>query len=185
MVYKFLSYKLSPIDYTFFTIFNLKQDNVIETKYSYIKQYMSEKIVESSVYFIGQPLVELSMLNENNYKNELKKVIDFYESKKFVYILHRRQNEKLIKKLALVLGFEYKRFDQLIEFEMINRPTIPSEFATFYSTAIVTLPKLIEKCKYRAFRISPEKFNNKIANISAIEKCYGEFIDSDVEVKIL
>ncbi len=185
IIYKLFSYKLSIINFKFFTIFDLKQDSVIKNKYTYIKQYMEEKSTDPSVFFIAQPLVELSMISENNYKIELKKVIDFYKNKQFVFILHRRQKEKIIKKLALELGFEYKLFDQLIELEMLNSSTIPSEFATFYSTAIVTLPKLLDNCTYRAFKINPQKFNKKVTDLNALEKCYIEFTDSNIKVSML
>lgn len=182
LVYKSFLYKLSVINFKFFTTFDIGLDNIVKNEYAYIKQYMKKKSTDTSVYFIGQPLIELSMISEHNYKVELNKVINLYKNKKFVYILHRRQEDKIIKKLALELDFEYKRFDQLIELEILNASIIPSEFATFYSTAIITLPKFFNNCIYKAYKINPLIFNKKFTDIDAIEKCYIEFSNSDIQV---
>lgn len=185
IIYSCFGYKLEIIDFTFFTIFDLNKDNIVKNNFSYIKQSINTKKIESTVYFIGQPLVELSMISKANFKNKLKKIINYYESKSFIFILHRRQNEQLIKELSIELDFSYKRFDHLIELEMLNSAVIPSDFATFYSTAIMTLPKILSDCAYKAFKIKPDKFNKNFTDYSAIEKCYIEFLDNDIEVVIL
>ena len=156
LVYKALFYKLQKINYTFFTIFDIQNEKIIKNNYSFFKKYISDKQIENSIYFIGQPFVELGIMREENYKKSLAKIIDFYKEKKFTYILHRREKIENIKKLSLELNFEYKIFDNLIEFEMITSKIIPSEFATFYSTAIVTLPSFISQAEYRVFRIQNE-----------------------------
>jgi len=183
--YKLFYYKLNIIDFTFFTIFDLKEKQIVKNNYKYIKNIFQEKKYENSVFFIGQPLVELGMINENNYKLQIKKILQSYENKKFIYILHRRQNEKFIKKLSLELGFEYKRLEQLIELEMVLTSTIPSDFATFYSTAIVTLPKLIDNCKFKAFKININNLNQNSPHIKPLIKYYEEFSNSGIEVEAL
>lgn len=110
-LYKLFFYKLEKIDFTCFSIFNLKQKNVVRNNYSFIKKLNYQKEVKPVVYFIGQPIVELEMMSNYQYKLELEKIIKFYVPKKFVYILHRREEEQKIKSLALELNFHYKRFD--------------------------------------------------------------------------
>jgi len=152
VIYQALFYKLERINYTFFTIFDIKNEKIIKNNYNFFKKYIRDKQVEDSVYFIGQPLVELGIMSEENYKKSLSKIIDFYKGRKFIYILHRREKVENIKELSLKLNFEYKLFDNLIELEMIMSKIVPSDFATFYSTAIVTLPRFISEIEYRVFR---------------------------------
>jgi len=183
VIYKFLLYKLKPLSYTFFTIFDIKNEKVIKNDFNFFKKYIGNKNIEESVYFIGQPLVELGILNKENHKKELVKIINFYRGKKFIYILHRREEPNNIKKLSKELNFEYKEFDNLIELEMINASIVPSAFATFYSTAIVTLPSFILETEYRVFRSSNEIINKKfINNISAV---YIELEKMGLKVELL
>ena len=172
-IYKLLMYKLSKIKYTFFTIFDIENEKVIKNRYSFFKKYIKDKKVENAVYFIGQPLIEANIISEDIYKNELSKVINFYDNKKFVYILHRREDENRVKKLSIELNFKYKIFENLIELEMINSKSIPSEFATFFSTAIVTLPNFITLSEYRVFQIDNRYINQLYIN--DIVGSYKEF----------
>ncbi|HHB95191.1 MAG TPA: hypothetical protein ENK88_08600 [Campylobacterales bacterium] len=183
LIYSFLLYKLNRIKYTFFTVFDIDNEKVIKNNYSFFKRYIDKKDITQSVYFIGQPLVELGIMSEDNYKNELTKIISFYGKKKFVYILHRRQDEKYIRKLSIKLKFEYREFENMIELEMINSKTVPSDFATFYSTAIVTLPQFIEESKYRVFRSQNRCFNKKF--IDKILTSYKEFEKIGLRVELL
>jgi len=164
VLYTLFLYKLKPLKYTFFTIFDIKNEKIIKNNYNFFKKHIGSKTVEHSVYFIGQPIVELGVMSKEHYKKELTKIMNFYKGKKFIYILHRREKIENVKKLSMELNFDYKEFDNLIELEMINATVIPSHFATFSSTAIVTLPSFISESDYRAFRIKEEIINKKFIN---------------------
>jgi hypothetical protein len=168
VLYRVLFYKLKPINYTFFTMFTIENEKTIKNNYTFFKKYIEKKEVENGVYFIGQPLVELGVMSQENHKIELSKIINFYKGKHFTYILHRREALENIKKLSLELGFKYKEFDNLIELEMINAQIVPSNFATFYSTAIVTLPSFISGADYKVFQPHDSIIDKKfIKNISS------------------
>ena len=183
LIYSLLLYKLAKIKYTFFTIFDIKNEKVIKNRYGFFKKYIQDKEVGNSVYFIGQPLVELNIINEDDYKKELSKIINFYSNKKFIYILHRREDEKRTKKLSIELNFEYKVFDNLIELEMITSKIVPSDFATFYSTAIVTLPSFISEVEYRVFRTKNEMIHQKF--VENISNTYKELKKMDLRIEQL
>ena len=180
-IYKIFFYNLKNIEFTFYTSFNLEKKNCIKNEYLYTKSILNNKEYEDSVFFIGQPLVELGMISQENYKIEITKILKYYESKEFIYILHRRQKEKFIKELSEELGFTYKRFEQLIEIEMVLSKKLPLEFSTIYSTAILLLPKIIEKCKFKAFKID-NSLNKKSPYIKALPIYYQEFSKNKIEV---
>ncbi len=183
VIYKMLSYKLSPIKYTFFTIFDIKNERVIKNEYSFFKKYINKKDREDLVYFIGQPLIELGVVSEESYKKEFAKIIRFYKNKKLIYITHRREDESKVKRISKELGFEYKEFDNLIELEMINAKVVPSDFATFFSTAIVTLPSFIKGSIYRVFKMDDKFINKKF--IENISESYLEFEKMGLKMELL
>ena len=183
LVYRILFYKLNPIKYTFFSVFDIENEKVIKNNYSFFKRYIENKAIEQSIYFIGQPLVELEIMTKDNYKNELAKIINFYGTKEFKYIVHRREKEENIKKLSVELNFQYIEFENLIELEMLNSKIVPSDFATFYSTAIVTLPNFIKESRYRVFKSEDRYFNKKF--IDNILSSYEEFKKIGLKVELL
>jgi hypothetical protein len=183
VLYTLFLYKLKPLKYTFFTIFDIKDEKIIKNNYNYFKKYIGKKKIEDSVYFIGQPLVELSVMSQENHKKELAKIIEFYKEKTFIYIVHRREEIKNIQQLSLELDFSYKEFDNLIELEMINSKVVPSHFATFYSTAIVTLPSFISDSDYRVFRTKEEIIDKKFIN--NITRTYTELEKMGLRVESL
>jgi hypothetical protein len=183
VLYKCLFYKLKPIKYTFFTMFDIENEKIIKNNYTFFKKQIGSKKIENSIYFIGQPLVELGIMSKENHKKELNKIIDFYKAKEFIYILHRREEVENVKKLSIELNFKYKEFDSLIELEMINSKIIPSSFATFYSTAIVTLPSFILETEYRVFRSQDNIINKKFIN--NISNTYKELNKMGLKVEML
>jgi len=182
-IYKILFYKLNPIEYTFFTMFDIENEKVVKNSYNFFKRYIENKTIKESVYFIGQPLVEMEILTKDIYKNELSKVINFYGTKEFKYILHRREKEENIKKLSDELNFQYIEFENLIEVEMLNSKVVPSDFATFFSTAIVTLPNFIKESKYRVFEINNRYLNKKF--VDEIISSYEEFKKLGIKIESL
>ena len=185
-IYQLCFYKLSTINYTFFTIFDLEQEKIIKNNYTFFKRYIEKKEIEEVVYFIGQSSIEKSLKDISEYKNALIKILKFYKNKNFVYILHRRQNDTIIKQLSLELGFECKRFDNLIELEIIFSSKIPSNFGTFFSTGIMTLPKFFDRAKYTAFQFDYKYFKDQtLKRKNIVEDCYIEFTKNDIEVQLI
>lgn len=180
-LYKLFFYNLSDIKYNFFTIFPIKINHVVKNNYVFFNKLSCEKKIEDVVYFIGQPLIDLSFIEKNKFKRELSKVINSYKNKKFVYILHRQEKDESIKSISVELNFECKRFDNLLELEMLLSEKMPSDFATFYSTAIVILPRFFKKCKYQAFKINDKKINNR----AIIKKCYDNFRENNIVIREL
>jgi hypothetical protein len=183
LIYQALLYKLSPIKYTFFTIFDIENEESIKNGYLFFNKYINKKNVINKVYFIGQHLIEANIMTKEIYRDELSKIIDFYKGKEFIYILHRSQKEYIIKELANELGFKYKRLDNLIELEMINSMEIPSNFATFYSTAIMTLPRFIKDSDYRVFKSKDKNLNKNF--VSRVDMAYKEFKKMGLKVEEL
>ena len=186
LVYQFLFYKLKDIKYKLFTIFEIEDSSTIKNEYTFFKNYINQVERSDEVYFIGQPLIELNLMEEKTYITELRKILKFYNKKKFVYILHRRQDESLIKQISAALQFEYKKFDNLIELEMLSSAKVPLYFATFFSTAILTLPKFIENATYCAFKIENQKFiNQSRERDEELASFYAEFIKNNIKVESL
>ncbi len=183
IAYRLMGYQLTPLKYKFFTIFDIKNEQVIKNEYTFFKKKLQNKVVEAAVYFIGQPLVELSIMNEIDYKHELSKIIDLYGSKRFIYVAHRRESHDKVEKIAKELGFEFREFNHLLEVEMILSKSIPSDFATFFSSAIVTLPYFIKKAHYRVFKSENRLIRDEF--LQSIQESYEAFEAIGLKVEML
>ncbi len=183
IIYRLMLYKTKNIKYIFFTCFYLENYKTIENAYDYIKKYKSNVTSSNMVMFIGQPLVELSVVTPKYYKEYMKKIIHYFDNQNFIYILHRGNDRNFIDGLSKELGFKYLEFDNLIELEILQSSNIPCTIATFYSTGIYTLNKIFKNVKYVAFRIEKEHIDQKLLSSLDIESYYKEFEKSGILVE--
>jgi len=125
---------------TFYTIYKLEKiikpvyDNVYE--FSLKKIENTVKIDDKLVWFIGQPLVNLKILNEIIHKEIVSNILDLCKkkNKKLIYILHR--NEKPYEDLDI----EYLKFNVSLESIVVNDSlTLPKPIVSFYSSALLNL----------------------------------------------
>lgn len=150
-------YSLKPIDFKLFTMFYKSFPNAIENNYLFFKGQKNIEIYEDTVYFIGQPLAKLGILTEEDYIGYLQKIIIFFKPKKFIYIAHRRDEKSFLDVISKLLGFEYKILNNPIEIHMLRSNTLPTVFATFYSTGILSIKNLFPESSCYAFELPKEK----------------------------
>lgn len=107
-------------------------------------QYFSRKLAgnsrEVAIYFIGQPLCELNILSYEAYILMISKTAENYGlKKKMVYIAHRAEDPEKIAKLTHELihdDFTVMRFEQTLEFEILDGLPLPEIWAGCYSSAL-------------------------------------------------
>ena len=167
---KYISLDLNRL--TFFTSFHgihpeLDQ-RIIPCKYPYIKSKLKEvKSNTKLVYFIGQPLIFLSIIEKESYVSSVEKIFAYYKAKGFdcVYIPHRSSihdyfpNEWNVKHLKIPV--ERLLFERNVE--------IPHIFCTFYSSGIYYLDHF-----YSGNAIKFDYWtSNELLRVPHIKNCYS------------
>jgi hypothetical protein len=127
---------------TFYTLYNLKSivmpvnDRIINFSFQNNNDNKEKKNDKDLIWFIGQPLVSLNIMKENEHKEILKllKKVCEIKNKKLVYILHRLETP------YKYLDIEYLKFEKSLEDIFIeNDFVLPNIIITFYSSAILNI----------------------------------------------
>lgn len=178
----------SNIDFIYntslFTIYDLEQFNiknsVIKNDYREYKSYLKSLPFKDIVYFIGTNLNEKMLKDSSSFEKYIQNILEFYKDKEFIYILHRYENIDYIASLAQKYNFNYVKFDNILEVMISKEGFIPSEFATFGSSAIETLPLLYSKSHYRVFCLDIKDIVHK--EILSFEKLYANLHSKDYDM---
>ena len=72
---------------------------------------------------------------------------------KMTYIPHRRDSREKISFILNELKIDVVLFDLPAEVELVNAPFLPYGIASFYSTTLLTLPKIFSFGKVNAFKL--------------------------------
>lgn len=116
---------------------------IVNHNYSNISKILNvrEKKIKKSVYFIGQPLVHLDIIDGAEYCYCVKKIVEYYENfgLEFFYISHRTEKKKYVPKNCNVL-----ELDTPIEYKYLTSNVIPMVFATFFSSACYNLNMILK-----------------------------------------
>jgi len=175
------SYLYEASFFTIYTLENYKIDNeIILNDYREFKKVLASYPQEELVYFIGTNLNEKILSSNQSFEENLKKVVDYYKGKKFIYVAHRYEDLNYLETLAKKYAFEAIRFQNILEVEITNGGFIPIEFSTFGSSAIETLPLLFSQSKYRIFEISSKDILPK--KQVAMKNLYENFKEKAYEI---
>lgn len=143
-----------------FTCFDLQpiseRQRVIVHSFEYAKSHAGKKTVDqTAIYFFGGHLSGLDVLSEDRELALIGQVKDYFGKRGFrmIYIPHRREPDRKIQRLQTELGMEVIRFNNAAELEVLSLPTIPYGIASFYSTVLLTLPKLCDFTLVQSFQL--------------------------------
>lgn len=169
---------------SFFSIYPLDEyiinNEVVLNDYRVFKESLSNIPVADRIYFIGTNLNEKILKSDEVFEANLQKVIAFYKNKKMIYILHRYENIEYIANLAKKYKFDYVKFDNILEVEIAKAGFLPTEFATFGSSAIETLPLLYPNSEYRVFYLESKDILEHKQQV--MEELYNSFERKGYEV---
>lgn len=169
---------------SFFTIYDLSRykikNRVILNDYRFFRSSIKNLQKKDVVYFIGTNLNEKILKDISRFEEYMKKIAAYYGDKKLIYILHRYESPEFIGSLADRYGFEYVKFDGPIEVEIAAAGFLPSEIATFGSSAVDTLSILYPDSRYRIFYLESRDINEAKRDIFV--KLYDAFDKKGYEV---
>ena len=131
--------KLDTSKWFFFTNLELNQNDarIIRSEMRYTKGLIDSGVsVFQGVYFIEQPIVELGILNKQDYLKLMNKIALYYQNLnlEFIVVRHRSAHLQLLNEFYRVV-----EYDLPIEFQLSTQREFPQRLATFFSSAIYNI----------------------------------------------
>lgn len=154
------------VDIDLFTCFNVVQYSdkqlLINHSFEFLKKKNKVKSsLQNVVYFIGGRLSEANAMTEEDEFFELKKVKKYFDERKIkiVYIPHRRESINKLNLFKKELNIEIKHFEYPAEIEFIQMEELPCYLASYMSTALYTVSKMIDFNEVISFQLTLNKIN--------------------------
>lgn len=164
----FTYYGLEPVD----------GNEVVKNKMSYFKsKYKAATKGENDyIYFVGQPVNDL--MSKELHRSIIEKIIIKY-NKKMIYIPHRGESDVSLEHLKSIDNslFEIKNLGMPIELYFLKNHIYPNHVLSFFSTALVTIELIYDKCNIYYIKIPENRSNEK--RFSSGLRQYYEHIGSN------
>lgn len=172
----------------FFTIYDViagKEDRIIKNDFSYIRSKIDTLTVTEDVYFLGSPLSETRIIEQQVYIESLRKVKEYFSGRNLLYVVHRRENKSKLEEISNKLGLELVLFDYPIEYQLAMIGPRPSMLASFFSSALDSCGLIFgEKLTIISFEFNLESSPRK-SEIEAIYNSYKSNKEIDIHVEPL
>ncbi len=134
-----------------FTYFDLKpipKVEIIKNNLTFLKEnYLEGTLRDDEIlYFLGHP--SSKYISDEEYVESLVKIINFF-NKKIVYIPHRGETQEMIKRISALKSslLSVEDINMPVELYFLENKIYPSEVIAYYSTALITLKIIYNKCK--------------------------------------
>lgn len=172
----------------FFSAYDLSVppgDSVIKNEYKYLEKISKNNDVIECVYFLGAPLDETGVMTRAEYIDSVRKSIEYFGDKKFVYVAHRREDAEKLQHLENTLHVEVTKFQFPIEYQIAKIGPKPEIVASFISSALENLRLIMgDEIKIVAFRLKEGTYG--IENrIDAIYAYYEENLSDNFVLEYL
>jgi len=141
----------------FFTAYDITvgdNDRVVKNDFKYLKSSLNELPVSEEVYFIGSPLSEVGIMEEEDYLAQLRKVKAYFDDAELIYVAHRRDSPSKLDIIRNDLGLKIVLFEYPIEYQLAFIGPRPKVLASFFSAAIDSCRLIFgNRLKIIAFKI--------------------------------
>lgn len=173
------------VNVNLFTCFDLvpysSKQLIINHSFEHLKKRSGNKsVLKNVVYFFGGNLTEIGILTQEHEVDELGKVKYFFENQnlKMIYISHRRDSKVKLDLIENELNIEILHFTYPAELEFVFMDKIPEYIASFFSTALYTVSKIVPFKNVYSFRLEKEILN--INFIREIENTYSNYVNDQL-----
>jgi len=159
----------------FFTKYRSSNNlNFLKNDSHLLKKMVSGANVNERIYFIGNNLAELGVVEESQYLNYLLNVKHgFLKDKKVLYLPHRRENVNKINKVIEQTSWQLGVSNLPFELNLISLG-VPAGIITFFSSVIDNVKELNIPTKLYSVKIDEQYILKNKQKISLIYKEYRE-----------
>lgn len=154
-----------PKRFSIFTMFDLNSNNhniIIEKNHlNDFKKNIQKFQKEDITFFIGQPFVELKILDQFFYFSIINKLNRKFSN--LIYIPSRKENDLNLNRMKKKYDINVLRTNMNVEHYILNKKIIPKSIIGLTSTALVSLNKLFNQknviIDIKSVRISEKSIN--------------------------
>jgi len=180
VMFKLLGIGAYKLNINLFTCFDLipysNQQKIINHKFEFSKKLLKRKTILSNiVYFFGSPLSETALISEEYELYLLNKIIQRFKNNQIqlVYLPHRQEKKEKLDKITNNFNVELRISKYPAEIEFIMMESIPSCIASFYSTTLISIPKIINFKEVISFQLDYNQINSDY--VASIQNTYNYY----------
>lgn len=144
----------------YFTIFDLessRSEQVEHNTLSWLRDRMPDTEPDGSILFLGSAFAERGMMSEDRYVSLLSQISN--ASPAVRYRPHRDEGSAKLQRLRDEAGVEVVDAGGTIELALTQSPSLPSKIMSFFSSAAVTLQKLLgDRIVVGSYALAPSDF---------------------------
>lgn len=152
-----------------FTAFRVEEYNkarIVTNDYDHIRGLLKqiEEKKSNEVWFIGQPLVEIGLMNIEKYTLLISSILNGYSREiKFRYASHPVEDLKKVERLCELLSMNKHVSSGSLEVDMLSEAQTPRGLILLYSSAGVTIKKIFgENVNVTAYQPNLDLFTKKM-----------------------
>jgi len=164
--------------FTYFDLQDFRNSKIIRNDLKHFQKKYFQNMQEDEVtYILGQPLVKVGFLTQDDYFLAIDRIRE-KKGGKIVYIPHR--NEIISERLKSYEGenFELRDINMPVELYFLEQKIYPKEIVSFITTAFFTLHKLYSKTHMCYVYIPKEKI---LRDPDIIENHYASIAKLGIE----
>jgi hypothetical protein len=145
---------------TFFTAFDIDVkagDRLVKNDYRYLRSLTGAASTTNVIFFLGQCLVEDGYMETNIYLDYLRGVKAHFANEYVQYVPHPRESARTIDAVRELLGFEIRKFDVPIEYQLVTSRELPKMVASFFCSALESCSNIFgDRIRMACFHVRPE-----------------------------
>lgn len=147
--------------FTCFEIDKLPEQRVVKHNFGVIKDYLRESRRQGDIFFIGGPISEDGKIEQFNEIESIRKAINFLQIRGNVtYCVHRRESNEKIAKIKELTNIAFRHSEFPLEIDLLMTGENQFAIASFFSTALHTLPLIYDIVRAEMFILDENKLIN-------------------------
>lgn len=132
----------------FFTFYDLAKFGLHGSRrntLAFCRSCLAQKPLSDETWFIGSNFRGDLLLDPASYDGLVERLAEFEDLSRVVYIPHRKEPDDYLATLAARHGFTVRRFEAMVELEVLKAAALPARIISFGSSAVNTLHELIAR----------------------------------------
>lgn len=118
----------------------------------------SKSLNLETMYFAGQPLVDLGVLKADCFLEKLRRIKKKFSNLKIIYIPHPKESPLILSEVEKI--FELQYLSVVFEKNYLESPEFPKYVISFYSSVLVNMLYLNNNIKIYAIELKEHEIHN-------------------------